>query len=144
MNGLTLHSDAFRWSSGLGKTAGLLWDILRHSDTTLDVSDLSGLTGKHRDTIRRNLARLREHGLIEEFDDGTSRALDVDLEPVAVDLGSAGAGQRQRDRHERERGAFRELIPPIVIRPATIHVVLSANERSLLRLSRPDLEPPVI
>jgi hypothetical protein len=106
--------DAFRkgrGKNGLGKSAGLVYQALRDSES-LTVDDLAGQTGRDKRTVNRVLERMskitdRKTGEIINMvasDDGENwKAQPVDLDTVALIVGTAGATERQKKLHERER-----------------------------------------
>ncbi|MBU1748463.1 MAG: hypothetical protein KKA73_12300, partial [Chloroflexi bacterium] len=68
-------------------------------------------TGRHRTTVQRKLAEMFRLGLVEPLGDGWWRAVpEVDLEQVAEELGTAGAGDRQQAQHQRDRRTHRLLL----------------------------------
>jgi hypothetical protein len=70
-------------------------------------------------TVYRNLAKLARivdaatgevFRLVEPGDGDTWRALEADLDGIARAIGTAGAGERQKQKHERERAGWRLAI----------------------------------
>lgn len=111
----TSANDVFR-HSGLGKSAGEVWEVLRERPATVD--ELAEITGRHTKTIERALDRMAKLAdpLTGEYlpmvasDDpqGASggeiyHPLLVDLDRIAHAVGTAGAGERQRKEHAKER-----------------------------------------
>jgi hypothetical protein len=105
-------SDAFR-PRALGKAAGDVWAALRDGRET--VAQLAKATGRPARTVRRVLQRMARivdpatgeimSALALVQADGRQwRALPaVDLDRVALVLGTAGKGKHQRDSYRRER-----------------------------------------
>ncbi|MBU0492717.1 MAG: bifunctional DNA primase/polymerase, partial [Chloroflexi bacterium] len=107
----TLHvaHDAFRWS-GLNKSSAEVLTLLQATNA-MAVTDLAARTGRHRTTVQRKLAEMFRLGLVEPLGDGWWRAVpEVDLEQVAEELGTAGAGDRQQAQHQRDRRTHRLLL----------------------------------
>lgn len=107
--GLSASHDVFRFN-GLGKSAGQIWQVLEESPAT--VNELTAQTGRHKKTIERALARMvniidpltGEYLPMVASDGGeTWHALKVDLNHIAHILGTAGAGEKQKQLHQKER-----------------------------------------
>ena len=99
-----IKDDAFAYKA-LGSTAARLYiHLIAGHRTRLELVELTGL---HRDTVKRNLRRLSDHGLA--LDEGTHwRALPFSaarLDAIAREYGSAGLREAQARRHEAERRA---------------------------------------
>jgi predicted transcriptional regulator len=108
--------DAFR-HRGLGKSAAELWALLRAAPMT--AAELAERSGRNVRTVYRNLAKLARivdaatgevFRLVEPGDGDTWRALEADLDGIARAIGTAGAGERQKQKHERERAGWRLAI----------------------------------
>lgn len=107
-NTMSSH-DVFRYS-GLGKSAGQVWQALQQSPANID--ELAEHTGRHIITIERAIDRMSKLAdpLTGEYlpmvasDDGiTYHPLPVDLDRIAHAVGTAGAGERQRKEHAKQR-----------------------------------------
>lgn len=106
--------DAFRkgkGKDGLGKSAGLIWEQLQEHEA-LTVDELINATGKQKRTIESNLKRMskiidRKTGevfqMVASDDDITWHVLPVDLDAVAVAVGTGGATDKQKRLHTKER-----------------------------------------
>jgi hypothetical protein len=107
--------DAFRkgrGKNGLGLAAGLVYQTLRDCES-LTVDELAKQIGKDKRTIKRALAHMarlidRKTGEIismvaSDAGGNTWRALDVDLDAVAIIVGTAGATKKQKQLHIKER-----------------------------------------
>lgn len=109
------NHDVFR-NSGLGKSAGQIWQALQECPATVD--ELARITGRHERTIKRVLVRMAKLAdpLTGEYlpmvasDDPqgasggeTYHPLPVDLDRIAHAVGTAGTAERQRKEHVRER-----------------------------------------
>lgn len=115
-------SEAF-WAGGLGKAAGQVYGELCRGDPSarsgLTVKELAERTGRGRETIRRAVKRMEriidpETGEVvsivyREGEKWRAQA-DVDLDHIAMLVGTRGKAARQRERHMRERRQFRERI----------------------------------
>ncbi len=66
---------------------------------------LARLTGRCRDTERKNVLALEAVGLVKR-DGRRLKALVRDLDTLTVELGTEGACERKRERHQEEREAF--------------------------------------
>jgi hypothetical protein len=66
---------------------------------------LARLTGRCRETERKNVMALSAVGLVER-DGRKLKALVRDLDALAAELGTAGACERKRERHQEEREAW--------------------------------------
>jgi|GEM_PF-979385 len=107
----TLHvaHDAFRWS-GLNKSSAEVLTLLQTTNA-MTVSDLAARTGRHRTTVQRKLVEMFRLGLVEPLGEGWWRVVsEVNLDQVAAELGTAGAGDRQRAQHQRDRRTHRLLL----------------------------------
>jgi hypothetical protein len=115
-----VQHDAFRngnHKAGLGKSGGLIWEALRDGPAT--EKELANRTGRGVRTVKRRLTQMSrlvdtvtgEFIPMVEKIDGQWRALDgVDLDHVALVVGTAGAGERQQERHSQERRAHRRML----------------------------------
>ena len=103
------NHDVFRYG-GLGKSAAEIWGMLSNCPST--INQLAENTGRHITTIKRCLDRMVN--LVDTFtgepipmvatdDDFTFHALPVDLNRIAVVIGTAGIGEHQREMHIQER-----------------------------------------
>lgn len=107
--GLSASHDVFRFG-GLGKSAGQVWQVLQEAPAT--VEELATQTGRHKKTIERALARMvnitdpltgEYLPMIASADGDTWHALPVDLDHIAQVIGTAGAGEKQKQVHQKER-----------------------------------------
>lgn len=99
-----INHDAFAYKA-LGSTAARLYIHLLAGHLTR--RELVALTGLHRDTVKRNLRRLIDNGLVMD-DDLHWRALPFSvarLDAIARRHGTAGQREAQARRHEQERQA---------------------------------------
>ncbi|SRR6266545_436823 len=95
--------DAFR-PRGLGRSAYEVLSVLQNEPLTAKV--IAEKTGRHIQTVRKALAKMRDLRLVEKqgrFWLGCGAINDLDLEALAKDVGSYGAGERQREKHLAER-----------------------------------------
>ena len=103
----TMHtgcSDVFR-RQGLGPNALRIWSLLLVRPLT--VGELSLDLGIHRSTVRRNLVRLQNEGMASvRGQDNFWVSVCVELEHVAVQLGTLGHTVKQKVEHERQRSNF--------------------------------------
>jgi Bifunctional DNA primase/polymerase, N-terminal len=111
--------DLFR-PGGLGKAAGEVWTALQ--DGPASAPRLAELTGRRPRTVRgalRRMARIVDPvtgeilpALALVAAEGKQwRAVDgVDLDRVALVLGTAGKGKRQREQHRQERRAHQRAL----------------------------------
>ena len=106
----TISHDVFRGGSGLGKTAGEIWETLKKGGP-MNIQDLSKKTGRDKRTILTALKKM-----LEIIDDLTGEVISmvevksdmwhtcqIDLDHIAYVIGSAGVGERQRRRHKAEQ-----------------------------------------
>ena len=104
----TTAQDVFRYS-GLGKAAGEMYSLLQKEELTC--GELAERTGRHLSTIKRNLIKMnqiidsRTGEIISmlERDGEKWRAVSVNLDDIAVLVGTAGTGEKQRKKHAQER-----------------------------------------
>lgn len=98
------YHDAFR-RSGLGKTGADVWQYLKRcGNEGRNVTTIARATGRARQTVKRKLARMYQLGMAEPLGAGHWRALPgADLDRIAHELGTAGAGDAQRSRHAADR-----------------------------------------
>ena len=113
--------DAFRKGKGrdgLGKSAGQVWQMLQENQF-LTVDELTKGTGRGKRTVEAALERMkqiidRKTGEVFQMvasDDGeTWHALPVDLDAVAVVVGTAGATEKQTRLHEKERAGHKKAL----------------------------------
>lgn len=108
-NTLSAVHDVFR-VGGLGTSAGQVWQVLQDVPATVD--ELAAQTGRHRKTIERTLARMVNIAdpltgeylpLVASSEGETWHILQVDLDYIAQVIGTAGAGEKQKQAHEKER-----------------------------------------
>jgi hypothetical protein len=101
---LTSDHDAFR-RGGLPPSC---FEVLTHLDREVErtVPYLSAVTGRHPQTVRKGLKMMATVGMVATPDGRRWVRLIRDLEEVAIQLGTDGAGDRQRERHWAERVAF--------------------------------------
>lgn len=111
--------DAFR-RQALGKAGAEVWAALQEQPRT--AGELAAITGRRPRTVRRalhHLARIVDPVTGEISPDlalvqaeaGQWRAVPgVDLDRVALVLGTAGKGKAQREAHRRERAAHRRQL----------------------------------
>lgn len=113
--------DAFRKGkgrNGLGKSAGQVWQMLQENQS-LTVAELTTGTGRGKRTVETVLERMkqiidRKTGEVFQMvaTDGGEKwhALTVDLDAVAVAVGTAGATEKQTLLHEKERAAHHKAL----------------------------------
>ena len=105
-----VKNDAFAYKA-LGTSAARLYILLIAASQTR--SELADLTGLSRDTVRRNLLRLAEHGLaVNEGDQWRAEPFSAArLDAIAREYGTAGRREAQACRHEseRQRNVLRQL-----------------------------------
>lgn len=97
-----LLPEAFR-QRGLGRSA---YEVLNALGTgPLTVKEIAKGTGRHVQTIRRALAKLREYGhVVKTGRTWRGRGLeDIDLDDLARAVGMRGALQHQRAKHSADR-----------------------------------------
>jgi hypothetical protein len=103
------NHDVFR-HSGLGKSAGQVWQVLQHHSAS--IQELTAITGRHVKTIERALDRMTNLAdpltgeclpMVASHDGEIYSPLPVDLDRIAQAIGTAGAGERQRNEHARDR-----------------------------------------
>lgn len=102
-----LH-PVFRNGSGLGKSTGRTWLVLRDLARPVTAKELADAVAGQRRTVDRHLSRLEQHGLAAKADScwaalGDSRLLDE----LAVALGAVERSELQAERYERNRAGFR-------------------------------------
>jgi len=114
------NHDAFRkgkGKNGLGKSAGLVYQVLKNESLTLD--ELTERTGRDRRTVNYALERMsklidRKTGeilpLVTCDENGLWHSNEVDLDLVALIVGTAGASERQKRLHEKERRNHARLL----------------------------------
>jgi hypothetical protein len=108
--------DAFRYGGGLGKSTAAVWECLReHGPQT--PKEVAERTGRCVATVRRALHRMERLANLATDQPipmvvkvGKKwQALDVDLNEVAMVMGTDGTGEQQRKWHEWEREQRRYL-----------------------------------
>lgn len=103
--------DAFRRSGGLGKSGAEVLAALLNADSGMTARELADTTGRGVRTVRRKLGRMLPLGLVHPQGDGYWQAVaDPNLDRVAIELGTAGAGSRQRGEHADERERHRRKL----------------------------------
>lgn len=104
-----LGHDAFRWS-GLGMSALEVYQTLQ--DSPLSTKEIEQRTGRHISTVRRVLNRMsslvdirtgEKLELVKKETDGKWSTSEIDLDHVALILGTAGMAEAQRRKHSKER-----------------------------------------
>ena len=108
--------DAFRFM-GLGRSAAAVWECLREHGPR-SPKELAQRTGRSVETVRRVLKRMARlvnlatnQPIPMVMREGKLwRALDVDLDEVAMVVGTDGDGEKQRTRHQMERADHRYWI----------------------------------
>jgi hypothetical protein len=113
--------DAFRkgkGKNGLGKSAGLVWEML-HENESLTIDELTKGTARDKRTVKTVLERMKQiidrktgeiFNMVASDDDKTWHALRVDLDAVALAVGTAGATEKQKRLHEKERQAHKKAL----------------------------------
>lgn len=113
---ISMSSDVFRFQ-GLGKSASEVWAALQNGPAT--EQELVEATGRSIKTVKRVLARMSDLAdtvtgefipMVEKIDGRWSAIEGVDLDHVALVVGTAGAGERQQERHRQERRAHRRML----------------------------------
>lgn len=99
--------DAFRWA-GLGKASGEVYGTLLQTGV-LTPSAIADATGRGERTVVRALARMIEFKMVEKVADGW-RAVVVDLDDVARELGTAGTLARQKFLHKLAREGWKDYL----------------------------------
>jgi len=106
--------DAFR-QRGLGRSAHEVLCALESGP--LEVRAIAQKTGRHIQTVRKSLSRMRKLELVEKRGRiwlARSAISDIDLEALAKVVGTSGAGNRQREKHIAER--LRRRISDFILR----------------------------
>jgi hypothetical protein len=113
--------DAFRKGrgrDGLGKSAGLVWQMLQENES-LTVDELTKGTAKDKRTVKTVLKRMKQiidrktgeiFNMVASDDGKTWHALRVDLDAAALAVGTAGATEKQKRLHEKERQAHKKAL----------------------------------
>jgi len=94
--------DAFR-QSGLGRAAFQV--IVTLQGGPLEAKAIAEKTGRHVQTVRKSLAKMKQFGLVERKGrlwHGLSLS-EIDLKDLAKSVGTDGALQKQREKHKAER-----------------------------------------
>lgn len=97
-----LLPDAFR-QGGLGRAA---FEVLRVLEMgPLRAKEIAAQTGRHIQTVRKALKKLRRFNLAEKARGRWAGKLlkDVNLDQLARDVGTMGARKRQKERHRADR-----------------------------------------
>ena len=105
-----LSHDAFRYGGGLNKSsAEIFWQLSQEPLTALQLTER---TGRGRSTVFRSLQRMSKIEdtrtgevipLVENMNGIWCAASSVDLNRIALILGTAGIGKRKRQQYRRER-----------------------------------------
>lgn len=105
-----LSHDAFRYGGGLNKSsAEVFWQLTQESLTALQLIER---TGRGKSTVFRSLKRMSKIEdtrtgevitLVENLDGVWSAVSSVNLNRVALILGTAGIGKRKHQQYRRER-----------------------------------------
>lgn len=105
-----LSHDAFRYGGGLNKSsAEIFWQLLQEPLTALQLIERSG---RGKSTVFRSLQRMSKIedtrtgeliSLVENMNGIWCAASSVDLNRIALILGTAGIGKRKRQQYRRER-----------------------------------------
>jgi transposase len=84
----------------------------------LKAKEIAHRTGRHVQTVRRALSRLRRFGYAEKLQGRwTGKALnEINLEELARIVGTTGARKKQKERHRGER--LRRRIATMIVRGA--------------------------
>lgn len=97
----------FRNGSGLGKSAGRTWLILRGLGRPVTATEIAEAGAGERRTVDRHLNKLEQHGLANKS--GTRWIASGDdrrLDELAVDLGAIERSELQAKRYARNREGF--------------------------------------
>ena len=108
-----LLPDAFR-QGGLGRSA---LEVLRGLESgSLKAKELAQRTGRHVQTVRKALLRLRRFGCAEKVcGRWNGKPLsEINLEELARIVGTSGARKKQKERHRGER--LRRRIATMIVR----------------------------
>ena len=105
-----LSHDAFRYGGGLNKSsAEIFWQLSQEQLTALQLIER---TGRGKSTVFRSLKRMsgikntrtgEVISLVFSEDGVWNVASSVDLNRVALILGTAGIGKRKREQYKREQ-----------------------------------------
>ncbi len=104
----TASHDVFR-QTGLGKTSSAVWNALQAESLT--AREIIAKTGRGRLAVNRALERMFQLQMVgmdlTERGETWYALKNVDLDEIARQLGTWGAGARQRAEHARQRAARR-------------------------------------
>ena len=105
-----ISHDAFRYGGGLNKSsAEIFWCLKQEPLTALQLIER---TGRGKSTVFRSLKRMSKIidartgeviSLVESMDGIWSATSSVDLNRIALILGTAGIGKRKREQYRREQ-----------------------------------------
>ena len=107
-NNATLVPDLFKGREGLSKAALRVYEALDTAQAQT-AAELGRKLDRNRSSVGRTLTQLEAFGLVEKAEDGWLR-LDVDLEKLAEEHGTAEAAERKRAYNERQREGYREYL----------------------------------
>lgn len=108
--------DAFRHGGGLGKSAAEIYEVLLQQKAT--AKELQKATGRTIGTIRNKLNRMANLvdattgeiiSMVNQVGDEWE-ALEVNLDYVALIVGTAGKGAAQRKQHKQQRERFKQQL----------------------------------
>ena len=109
--------DAFRYGGGLNKSAAEVFWQLRQQPMT--AAQLVEGTGRSRATVFRVLRRMRAVtdtrtgevlSMVEHLDGRWAATSPVDLDQIALVVGTAGLGKQRRDQYKREQAQHRKAL----------------------------------
>jgi predicted transcriptional regulator len=97
-----LLPDAFR-QRGLGRPAYEVLTTFENGPQT--TKEIAQKTGRHVQTVRKALTKMRKFGfVVKEGRVWHGRAMeDIDLEALAISVGTSGARRRQKEKHRADR-----------------------------------------
>ena len=105
-----ISHDVFRYGGGLNKSAAEIYWHLKQEPMT--ANQLVEMTGRGKSTVFRVLNRMASIvdtrtgeiiPMVESMDGVWNTAAFVDLNRVALILGTAGIGKRKREQYKREQ-----------------------------------------
>ena len=114
-----LAHDAFRYGGGLNKSAArIYWLLLQQTLRTTEIANTTGISRRNVYRLLRKMQKIvNSHTgeIISMVDRQGNRwfAIEVDLDMVALVIGTKGIGKKQRERHSKERRAHNKLFRPI-------------------------------